>query len=670
MLGLLLIGMLGYALLKNADTHHEQTSKADLSDRRDPEPAALIGPLEQTQEEQIVNREFNLSLGALGLTTMGLLGYPMLTLLALPLLAYQLIPVVRLAYEDLVISRHVGGNMVRLLIRAVLIGTGSFGLAALWSTLYWGTEKIMLAVQDTSRKQLAFALSEQPRFVWVQHEDIEMEVPFENLQVGDIAVVHAGEVIPIDGTITEGIANIDQRMLTGEAQLAEKSTGESVFAATLVLSGTIWIRVEKSGTDTVLANIEDILQQTTTHTSTLELKSKAVADKSVVPILGLTLITLPLLGLEAALCVFACHFWDVMRTLSSLSLLNYLNLAAKQGIIIKDGRALESLKDIDTVVFDKTGTLTQDQPYVAAIHPCDGYTETNLLRDAAGAESRQTHPFARAILQAAQDAELALPSIDEASYEVGYGLAVHIDGRLIQVGSRRLMEREALGIPADLAAIEVASQAQGNSLIYVAIDGAIGGAIEIHPTTRPEAMHIIQGLRQRGIEVHIISGDHEAPTQQLARTLGIDHFVAEVLPENKADLIEHMQHNGKSVCFVGDGINDAIALSVANVSISLSGASTIPSDSAQIIFIDSSLNPMPEVFELADDLHANMKRNILALAGASGIALAGVYFWNFRFLATVVVNLAGSTAGLTNAMLPALTHRPAPTASNVTRHLS
>jgi Cu2+-exporting ATPase len=646
--------MIVYAALKGANTNHEQTREAALNGRHLPSPT----PSATSWEAQIINREFNLSLGVLGLTTVGLFGYPILTLIVLPLLAYQLIPVVRLAYEELVTARRVGGNTVRLLIRAIFIGLGSFQLASLWAVLYWGTEKLLLIVQDTSRQQLAFALSKRPRFVWVQHEDVEIEMPFENLRIGDIVVVHAGETVPLDGTITDGMASIDQRMLTGEAQPAEKGIGESVFAATIVLSGMIWVRVEKEGTDTVVAQIEDILHQTTNYTSTLELKGRAIADKSILPILGLTVITLPLLGLEAAFCVFACNFWDAIRTLASLSFLNYLNIAAKQGIIVKDGRALESLKDVDTVFFDKTGTLTQDQSYVAAIHPCDGYTATELLRYAAGAEVRQTHPFARAILQAAQDAHVALPSIDKASYEVGYGLIVRIDARQIRVGSARFMEREELVIPADLVALEVACQARGNSLVYVAIDETISGAIELHPTIRPEIINIVQGLRQRGLEVHIVSGDHEQPTQQLARALGIDHYTAEALPEDKAALIEHMQRNGKSVCFIGDGINDAIGLKIAHVSVSLSGASTIALDSAQIVFMDASLNQMLDVFELADDLDANMKNNLLTLAGSSGIILGGVYLLRFCLITTALVGFIGSIVGLTNAMLPAFTYRP------------
>ena len=272
--------------------------------------------------------------------------------------------------------------------------------------------------------------------------------------------------------------------------------------------------------------------------------------------------------------------------------------------------------------------------------------QLSCSRYAAGAEAKQTHPLACAIVQDAQRHHLVLPSIDEVSYEVGYGLKVRIDGRPIRVGSARFIEREGLTIPADPATLEVSCHVQGNTLVYVAIDGETSGAIELHPTIRPEVEDIVRGLRQRGLEIHIVSGDHEQSTQQLTRALGIEHYTAEALPEDRAELIDRIQRNGKSVCFVGDGINDALGLKKAHVSVSLSGASTIASDSAQIAFMDASLNHMLDLFDLADELDFNMKNNLLTLIVPSGTVLGGVYFLHFRLFATAVVNFVGSIAGL------------------------
>ena len=224
-------------------------------------------------------------------------------------------------------------------------------------------------------------------------------------------------------------------------------------------------------------------------------------------------------------------------------------------------------------------------------------SENELLTFAAAAELlcplgyKQTHPIALAIRQEASNRELNLPSVHESEVEVGYGLKVRVDFRangekLIRIGSGRFMEMEGIGLPAGYEKMEEESHAQGHSLVYVAINDQLGGAIELVPTIRPEAKAIITSLRQRNISIVIISGDHEKPTQKLAEELGIDNYFAETLPENKASLIANLQEEGRKVCFVGDGINDGVALKKANVSISLRGASTVATDTAGIILMD------------------------------------------------------------------------------------
>jgi len=264
-------------------------------------------------------------------------------------------------------------------------------------------------------------------------------------------------------------------------------------------------------------------------------------------------------------------------------------MASEQSILIKDGRALELLSQVDTVVFDKTGTLTQEQPHVGKIYTLQDYQENDLLKYAAAAEYKQKHPVAKAIIQAAHERELNLPEIDEAKYEIGYGIKVTISNQLIRVGSVRFMEMEEIAIPKKIRKILSSCHEFGYSLVMVAIDNQLAGAIELHATIRPEAKSIIKGLRQRNMSLYIISGDNEKPTQRLAEELGIDNYFADTLPENKATLIQQLIDAGKVVCFVGDGINDSIALKKAHVSISLKGASTVATDTAQIVLMDASL---------------------------------------------------------------------------------
>ncbi|NJP07156.1 MAG: HAD-IC family P-type ATPase, partial [Chloroflexaceae bacterium] len=351
-------------------------------------------------------------------------------------------------------------------------------------------------------------------------------------------------MISIDGTIVAGIASIDQHMLTGESQPADKEIGDPVFASTMVVSGRIAMTVERAGQDTVAARIGTILQQTADFKLSIQSRGERVADITAPPTLLLGALALPLLGVEAALAVLFSSLGYNMRIIAPLSLLNYLQITAHSGILIKDGRSLELLKKVDTVVFDKTGTLTLEQPNVCQIYSWNGYTEEQLLTYAAAAEYKQTHPIARAILQKARNEQLSLPDIHDAHYEVGYGIKVRTEERLIRVGSDRFMQMEGIPLTHDVAEQEAACHVQGHSLVLVAVDDHLAGAIELQPTIRPEAPMIVQHLHAMGMQTYIISGDQAEPTRKMAQRLGIDHYFANTLPEHKAQMIKQLQDEG------------------------------------------------------------------------------------------------------------------------------
>jgi P-type E1-E2 ATPase len=272
-------------------------------------------------------------------------------------------------------------------------------------------------------------------------------------------------------------------------------------------------------------------------------------------------------------------------------------------VLVKDGRALDLLCEIDTVLFDKTGTLTRERPEVGRIVAANGHAATDILRYAAAAERRFHHPIALAILQRAEEERLEVPRIDSAQYKVGHGIIVGVEGHRIRVGSRRFMELEGVALTPEVTDALDEAHREGRSMAMVAVDEVLGGALELRASVRPEVPEIIKGLRARGIKhIAVVSGDHEAPTRKLARELGIDRYFAQVLPTEKADYVEKLQKEGRKVCFVGDGINDAIALKKANVSISLRGASSIATDTAHVAFMEPGLGKLCELRDIAADL--------------------------------------------------------------------
>ncbi|OAD23484.1 heavy metal translocating P-type ATPase [Candidatus Thiomargarita nelsonii] len=358
------------------------------------------------------------------------------------------------------------------------------------------------------------------------------------------------------------------------------------------------------------------------------------------------------MGPVPALTVLWSELGSNMIYAGPLTILSYLQILSRHGILVKDGRVLESLRQVDTVVFDKTGTLTLEQPTVGQIHRLGDWDENTLLGYAAAAEYRQPHPIAKAIVDKAASKNLELPDLDEASYEVGYGIKVLIDGQLIRVGSGRFMSREGIELPEVAQNIQAQAEEMGFSLIYIGIDQQLGGILEMHPNIRPEAVEIIHFLKQRGMKLYIISGDHEHPTRRMAETLDIDHYFAEVLPENKAKLVKELCEEGRFVCFIGDGINDAIALKSAQVSISLKGASTAATDTAQIIFMDGTLNHLEQLFQLADEFEKTMHTNFITTIVPGVICIGGVYFLHFGIAMGMGLYYVGSAVGLSNILWP------------------
>jgi len=250
-----------------------------------------------------------------------------------------------------------------------------------------------------------------------------------------------------------------------------------------------------------------------------------------------------------------------------------------------------------------------------------------------------------------------LPNIKEAAYKVGYGIEVKIDTKLVQVGSAKYMEQQDIHFSDQIQSLKSESDAKGHSLVYVAVDGTLAGMLELQPCIRPEAKEIINYVKARGISVTIISGDHEQPTRQLANELGIEHYFAETLPDKKAELIARLREDGKFVAYVGDGINDAIALKQANVSISLRGASSVATDTAQIILMDGNLKKLKSLFEISRFFEANMRNNYLTSIIPGAITLAGVFLFNMGLAGGMLVYFSSKIVGLTNAMLPLVKHK-------------
>jgi Cu2+-exporting ATPase len=578
---------------------------------------------------------------------------PPLLPIAAAVFAYTAVPTLKEARRVLEEEKRLGVDALDAVVVAGCLCTLSIfpGAVCCWCLSFGRT--LVRKTRDASQKTLSDAFGKQPRFVRLCRDGAEVEVPTEVLREADVIAAHTGDIVAVDGYVIEGLAVIDQHMLTGESTPAEKGVGDKVFASTVLVGGRILVSVERSGQETASARINQILRDTAGYKLSSQHKGERLADRAVIPTLVAGALGMVTMGPTGAVAVLNSDLGTGIRMAAPLAMLSSLTLCAHKGILVKDGRALEQMSRIDTVLFDKTGTLTRERPEVGRIFTANGHSSARVLQLAAAAERRFHHPIALAILHRAQELRLPLAPTDNMAYKVGLGITVEVEGQTIRLGSKRFMDLEGIPLTAEIQERLAQVHEDGSTVVLVAVDSQIGGAIELQAAIRPEAAQIIRGLRRRGIKhIAIISGDHDAPTRKLAESLNMDCYFAQVLPADKASTVERLQREGRKVCFVGDGINDSIALKKADVSISLRGASTIATDTAQIVFLEGGLTRLCELRDIARDLDRNVNRSWSMIVAPNVSNVIGVFTMGFGIMASVLTNNVSALAALANGLLP------------------
>jgi heavy metal translocating P-type ATPase len=566
---------------------------------------------------------------------------------------YSVIPSFKSAYDVAIKQRRLGVDVLDSIVVLMCLASGQVLAGTVLGLTLSVARKLVSRTEDNSKKMLLNVFGKQPRFAWLEVDGVDVETPLDRLKVNDVIVVHTGETVPVDGEVLEGIAMVDQHTLTGESAPVEKTQGDRVLASTMLLGGKLRVIVTSAGADTTSAKLTRILNDTAGYKLRSQSRGEELADRAVLPTLAIGALGLATIGVDGAVAVINCDLGTGIRMAAPIAMLSSLTLAAECGILVKDGRALELLSSIDTFLFDKTGTLTRERPEVGRILTFSTHSANDVLRWAAAAENKFSHPIAKAILDKAASLHLDLPKIDESKYHVGYGITVGVDGHTIHVGSARFMTHEGIALPDELHQALNAAHDEGNSLVMIGVDRVLGGAIELCATERPESAALIAGLRARGVKhLAVISGDNERPTRKLAERLGIDRYFAEVLPEDKAKYVELLQGEGRKVCFVGDGVNDSIALKKANVSISLRGASSIATDTAQVVLMDENLGKVVQLLDISRDLHRVVNRSWGLIVVPNVLCIVGAFVAGFGVAHSMVFNQIGGVLAVANGLWP------------------
>jgi Cu2+-exporting ATPase len=491
---------------------------------------------------------------------------------------------------------------------------------------------------------------------FVERDGCEIEIPVKDIVVGDRVIVYPGDQIPVDGQILSGVGLIDQCKLTGESVPITKTVTDEVFASTLLVDGQLSILAERTGDNTRAGVVVHLMQSAPVHDTRVENYAAAVANRLVIP----TLILSGVVGLISG---------DVSRTVSLLTLdmgtgirvsvptaiLSALTYAARHGVLIRNGRAIEMLAKVDTIVFDKTGTLTQGHAGVTDI--CLSQSQISakeLLSLAATAEQGLTHPVAEAIVRYAREQEVPLAECEAWEYRVGLGVVATVGGIDLLVGSDRLMKSQNITL-ADVSA-KIDLKSDGQSLVYVAGNGQLLGVILYSDPIRPESREVIQEIQQQGMIPYMLSGDATRVAKSIAHQLNIaDNCVyAEAFPERKVEVVRELHDSGRTVAFCGDGINDSAALAYADVSISFAGATDIARETADVVLMENNLRELLLAINVAKQTMAIVNQNIwsVSVPNLLGI-LAGSLFPLNPILAILINNGSAILASL-NSLRPLL----------------
>lgn len=504
-----------------------------------------------------------------------------------------------------------------------------------------------------------------PKTATVIQDDKEIEIPIEEVEVGDIILVKPGEKIPVDGEVVEGLTAIDESMLTGESMPVEKKAGDKVFAASINKNGSIKFKATKVGSDTALAQIIKLVEDAQGSKAPIAEMADIVSGYFVPVVFVIALISAIVWLLAGQDAVFALKVFIAVLVIACPCALGLATptaimvgtgKGAEYGVLIKGGVALETAHKINTIVFDKTGTLTEGRPEVTDIVTTAVIDEKSLLQLAASAEKDSEHPLGEAIVRGAEKRGLEIKKLDSFNAIPGHGIEVVIDGKQMLLGNRRLMlDREISLTQLEEQSDKLASE--GKTPMYITIDNNLAGIIAVADVVKESSAKAIAKLHKMGIEVAMITGDNRRTAEAIAKQVGIDRVLAEVLPQDKANEVKKLQQEGKKVAMVGDGINDAPALAQADIGIAIGSGTDVAMESADIVLMRSDLMDVPTAIQLSKSTIRNIKQNLFWAFGynVAGIPIAAgvLYVFGGPLLNPVFAAAAmslSSVSVLTNAL--------------------
>jgi heavy metal translocating P-type ATPase len=495
----------------------------------------------------------------------------------------------------------------------------------------------------------------------------EKQVTLDLVQLGDRLRVRPGEQVPVDGTVEDGRSSLDESLVTGESMPVTKTAGDVVIGGTLNQTGSLIMRAEKVGRDTMLSRIVQMVAEAQRSRAPIQRMADRVSAWFVPAVIGVAVIAAivwavvgpdPRLAhaliVAVAVLIIACPC--ALGLATPVSIMVGVGRGAGLGVLIKNAEALERMEKVDTLVVDKTGTLTEGKPSVTRIVPAPGFASDQVLRLAAGVERASEHPLAQAVVAAAEREGVVIPAVTDFDSATGKGALGTVDGHRVVLGSATFMGGHGVET-ADLVDEADHLRGDGATVIFVAVDDRIAGVVAIADQVKESTSAALTSLREEGIDVVMLTGDNRVTAEAVARTLGIDRVEAEVLPDHKGDVVKRLRDEGRIVAMAGDGVNDAPALAAADVGLAMSSGTDVAMESAGVTLLRGDLTGIVRARQLSQATMSNIRQNLMFafVYNVAGIPIAaGVLYPMFGWLLSPMIAAAAmalsSVSVITNAL--------------------
>ena len=543
-----------------------------------------------------------------------------------------------------------------------------FEAAAVIVTLILLGQVLELKARSQTGAAIKALLGLAPKTARMLRDDgSEADVPLDQVQTGYRLRVRPGEKIPVDGAVLEGGSSVDESMITGEPIPVEKKAGDRVTGATVNGTGSLVMRADRVGADTLLAQIVRMVSESQRSRAPIQKLADVVAGYFVPAVVGIAILTFAVWAVAGpaprmahalinavAVLIVACPC--ALGLATPMSIMVAMGKGASMGVLFKNAEAIEFLRKVDTLVVDKTGTVTEGKPKLVTIQPASGFDEERLLRLAASLERASEHPLAAAIVAGAEERKFQLFSADAFESVTGKGVKARIDGALVALGNQKLMQDAGVQVEPLLKAAETL-RADGQTVMFVAVDGKAAGLIGVADPIKETSAEAIRQLHEDKIRVVMLTGDSRTTAEAVARKLGIDEVIAEVLPEDKSKQVKQLQEQGHFVAMAGDGINDAPALAQAQVGIAMGTGTDVAMQSAGITLVKGDLRGIVRARLLSRATMSNIKENLFFafIYNTLGVPIAaGVLYPFFGLLLSPMIAAAAMSFSSVSVILNAL----------------